>query len=676
MDIVEIKTKLANEAESVAKHLLPDGAKRGNEWRAGDTLGSAGDSLGVHLVGSKAGVWSDFATGDSGDLLDLYRAVKGGSLADALAWAKNWLGVIEPTFEPKRVKQYRKPQHHPDSQIPKSAVLDYFHSRGLTDVTIKALQLAEIKEMEFDHDGGKVSSPAIVFPFKVGADLLFLKYLGTLRPNGDKLTRVEAKCEPILFGWQAVPADAREVVICEGEFNAASWIQLGIPALATPFGAGKGGKHNWLDSEWDRLAQFETVYLDFDQDQPGREAVVDLVPRLGRHRCRVVPAKPGVKDINDWLVAGATEKQARDLLAASPSCDPSELRRASDFTDAVIEQFYPTNEETLGFELPFLAMRGKFNLRPGEATIWTGFSKHGKTQLLNYVHAMLVATGARVCIASFEMRAPVLLKRMVRQVTAKREPDEAHIRHAMAWTYDRLWLFDHVGSANKDRILEVFEYAFRRYGVRYFVVDSLMKCGIAVDDYAGQDAFVAALVNFANLNNVHVSLVAHTRKDKDEDAPPAGQDIKGSGGIKDQVHNVVVVWRNKPKEKAKEAALALQAERQIIPEKVEAKLREPDALMIVDCQREGDGETPAQSLWFDKDSQTYRDDPGAIVAPIVSLDGAEQQAYSEPDPSAAAPPAKAYSNGSVRQEGGGSRPCRSTKREETAASMDDYYNYM
>ena len=29
----------------------------------------------------------------------------------------------------------------------------------------------------------------------------------------------EAGCRPILFGWQAVPDDAREITICEGEID-------------------------------------------------------------------------------------------------------------------------------------------------------------------------------------------------------------------------------------------------------------------------------------------------------------------------------------------------------------------------------------------------------------------------------------------------------------------------
>lgn len=616
MDISEIKTRLAEDAENVARRLLPRGKKRGNEWRAGDVDGNEGDSLGVHLKGSKAGIWADFATGHSGDLLDLYCAVNHATVPEALAWAKEYLRIVEPAFEPRRQRQWRKPQRRADCKTPKSQVWEYLKSRGFNAETVKAFQIGEIASMAFEVDKQEIDLPAVVFPYKVGDELRFVKYLALDRPNGKKLIKAEAGCEPVLFGWQAMPVNSRQCVICEGELNAPSWHQYGVSALATPFGAGKSGKHNWLDSEWERLERFEVIYLDFDQDAAGREAVADLVPRLGRHRCRIVPAKPeGLKDINDCLIAGIPEEQIYNLLKASQSCDPPELRRASEYVDEVIEQFYPSPNTFTGIQLPFSALKGRFELRLGESTIWTGFSKHGKTELLNYIHAMVADKGERVCIASFEMRARVLLKRLMRQITVQREPAEIYIRQVMTWMYDRIWLFDHVGSANPRRILEVFEYAFRRYGVRYFVVDSAMKCGIAVDDLTGQDAFADSLTNFANEHNVHVSLVAHARKDRDEDAPSTGQDIKGSGGIKDRFHNVVVVWRNKPKERAKESFA-----QGIDTEAVRKRLKEPDALMIIDCQREGDGESPTQQLWFDLDSKSFRDADDAEIKPLVKFD--------------------------------------------------------
>ena len=49
----------------------------------------------------------------------------------------------------------------------------------------------------------------------------------------------EADCEPCLFGWQALDAKARSVVICEGEIDYMIYTQLGINSLSVPFVDGK-----------------------------------------------------------------------------------------------------------------------------------------------------------------------------------------------------------------------------------------------------------------------------------------------------------------------------------------------------------------------------------------------------------------------------------------------------
>ncbi len=73
----EIAQRLADRVIDVAHHLLPSGKREGAEWRVGSVNGEKGQSLGVHLKGEKAGVWCDFSTGETGDLLDLWRAVRG-----------------------------------------------------------------------------------------------------------------------------------------------------------------------------------------------------------------------------------------------------------------------------------------------------------------------------------------------------------------------------------------------------------------------------------------------------------------------------------------------------------------------------------------------------------------------------------------------------------------------
>lgn len=614
MDVGQIKTQLAGRAESIARDLLPNGRKHGQEWCVGSASGEEGQSLKVHLVGDKAGVWNDFALGSGGDLLDLYCAVNSCDLVTAIKWAKDLLGIHEPEFHrTEKAKPYRKPEKPRNVTTPKSEVLSYLtNQRGLSPETLKAFQVGEIAAMEFDYKHEKIKSPAIVFPFKVGDDLVFIKYIGTVRPNADKpkdkLIKASFGCEPVLFGWQAFPKGARKALITEGEINAMSWHQVGVPALATPFGAGKGNKNAWIASEWERLEQFDEIYLDFHPDDAGKEATADLVERLGRHRCRVVPPMPdGHKDANDCLVARIAPEQMRALIAESKTQDPEELRSAAEFEDDVLAMFNGEDRTTKGVSLPFKSVQGKLELRPSETTLITGKRGQGKTEAINQItnHAML--HGERVLIASFEMKAKRLLYRDVRQMTGQREPSNEYIRQVMRWYYDRLWIFDHVGSANADRIFEVFEYARRRYGITFFVIDSLMKCGIKGKDsnavYAAQDAFADRFVNFNNTHNTHGILVAHSNKEGGEDVMPTNDGVKGSGGLTDQVHNVIGIWRNKLKEVAIQKQML---DHQLSGDESKA-LNKADVVWVVDKQREGDGWVGHIELGFDPDSKQFVD---------------------------------------------------------------------
>ncbi|MBI5136850.1 MAG: hypothetical protein HZA24_05875, partial [Nitrospirae bacterium] len=51
MDARIIRDRLAERAETVAAHLLPNGRRDGHEWRCGSVRGEAGNSLAVHLSG-------------------------------------------------------------------------------------------------------------------------------------------------------------------------------------------------------------------------------------------------------------------------------------------------------------------------------------------------------------------------------------------------------------------------------------------------------------------------------------------------------------------------------------------------------------------------------------------------------------------------------------------------
>jgi hypothetical protein len=95
----ELARRLAREAEAVCRHYLPRGSRRGRYWVTGDVEDTPGRSLYVRLSGpdsgpGAAGKWSDAATGEHGDLLDLIgRRRHLSRVADAIGEARAFLAL-------------------------------------------------------------------------------------------------------------------------------------------------------------------------------------------------------------------------------------------------------------------------------------------------------------------------------------------------------------------------------------------------------------------------------------------------------------------------------------------------------------------------------------------------------------------------------------------------------
>jgi twinkle protein len=154
-------------------------------------------------------------------------------------------------------------------------------------------------------------------------------------------------------------------------------------------------------------------------------------------------------------------------------------------------------------------------------------------------------------------------------------------------------MYDQTGTVKASKVLGVIYYAAETYGVRQFVVDSLMKCGIDDDDYGGQKKFIDQLCAAAKDTGCHIHLVTHARKGVDEMSMTNKMDVKGSGTITDQADNVFTAWRNKRKEE-------LVAKGQATDEDLDS----PDAMLNCDKQRNGEWEGKI-ALWLDKKSLRY-----------------------------------------------------------------------
>jgi twinkle protein len=260
------------------------------------------------------------------------------------------------------------------------------------------------------------------------------------------------------------------------------------------------------------------------------------------------------------------------------------VKPASDLMDDVIATFYQPDDVKGEFYPWAHAQKLGLRFRPGELTLYGGHSGSYKSILQSQIALSFMETDARCMIASFEMRPRKTLGRMVRQAAAEEEPPITYMKRFKGWTQDRLWLYDHFGNVDQRKVLAVCRYAARELGCKHLFIDSLMKVLDKTDDYNEQKAFVGKLCTVAQSLDVHVHLVAHSRKKADDTERIGKFDIHGAGEMEKQADNVLMIQRNRKKGADPEDRPGARRGR---TGDLGIGEIEPDIWLTVDKQREG-----------------------------------------------------------------------------------------
>jgi twinkle protein len=175
------------------------------------------------------------------------------------------------------------------------------------------------------------------------------------------------------------------------------------------------------------------------------------------------------------------------------------------FVNDVIE-IYEHPEKYIGDSSGFIELdkllRG---FRGGEVTVWTGQNGSGKSTILNQFSLFQTSQGRKCCIASLEMRPENVLD---------------------------------------SKLLELFEYVVRRYGIKHLIIDSLMKITFKEGEkFVNQVDFLNKYIELCKKFNVHGHIVAHPRKKENDKSKLDKTDVKGFSELTDLADNVII-WRN------------------------------------------------------------------------------------------------------------------------------------
>lgn len=263
----EIRAELIARLESVLTTMFPAGNKRRGKFLIGDVLGSPGDSLEVVLEGEKAGLWTDRATGDGGDIFALIAAYLGANVHSdfprVLDEAADLLGRSRSV--PVRRAKKEAPV---DDLGPATAKWDYF------DVTGKLIAVV----YRYDPPGRKKE----------------------FRP-WDAKRRKMAPPDPRPLYNQPGLAAASQVVLVEGEKCAQALIAIGVVATTAMHGANAPVDK----TDWSPLAG-KSVLIWPDRDKPGWDyaaQAAQAVLTAGAKSCHIL--YPPEEAAEGWDAADA-----------------------------------------------------------------------------------------------------------------------------------------------------------------------------------------------------------------------------------------------------------------------------------------------------------------------------------------------------------------------------------
>jgi hypothetical protein len=184
------------------------------------------------------------------------------------------------------------------------------------------------------------------------------------------------------------------------------------------------------------------------------------------------------------------------------------------------------------------------------------------------------------------------------------QPNTSAFNRAYEVIQDKLIIFNQLGRADLEEVLEFFEYATKRDGATYCILDSLMKTNIDIDGEKSRvNDMITKIIDSTVKTNAHYIIIAHCTKGNDEkwEEMPSIDKVKGIQEITANAHNVIMVWQNKPKMGTIDNLISNHRYSEV--EEIRAK--RGDTVLKVTKNRNGQqlGQIHA---WFDIDSYRFR----------------------------------------------------------------------
>jgi len=357
---------------------------------------------------------------------------------------------------------------------------EYLPWRGLSKDTLRKYDILT----KIDHEGKPIS---VGFPYPDGN--VKVRSLDekafTWRDRNGNLGADTSKTG--LFGVDKFPQGSHKyVTITEGEVDAASLYQvLGSPVVSVQ-SASSASRDCAVSRPY--LNAYERIYLAFDNDARGRDAVRAVAKLFDFNKVYVVKLTTR-KDANEYLQAGEGEV-LRNIWWNARKYVPDNIENTFEAFEKILTQ--PVKPSV---PYPIKALNDMaFGIRKGESVLITAQEGVGKTELMHTIeYAILKGTDENVgaifleepkkrhlqAMAGLELRRPVHLPN-----SGVSDSEVLAAVQKAVGRDERLHIYSHFGSDDPGVIEDTIRFLVSACGVGYVLFDHL---SMAVSGLAGED---------------------------------------------------------------------------------------------------------------------------------------------------------------------------------------------
>lgn len=317
-----------------------------------------------------------------------------------------------------------------------------------------------------------------------------------------------------LYGKTKMRDSGKMVVVTEGELDCLAVSEcLGNkwPVVSLPNGTSSAKKTLQAELEW--LERFDRVVLCFDQDSSGRKAMEECRELFSPGKVRIVTLPR--KDPCDMVLANERDKLV-DAIWNAPTWVPGGILGGGAILRAALDRTIKSAGSWPWAEVDSVCS----GLRYRELVMLCAGTGIGKSTVCRELAAHRLRGGETVGYLALEESPRTTAlgifgihcdKPLIRQL----EPDEDLIRAAFADWGDRLYLFDHFGSASPESLLSRVRYMIVSLGCRTIILDhlSILISGLELDDERRAiDSTMTKLREMVEQTGVLMIVVSHLKR--------------------------------------------------------------------------------------------------------------------------------------------------------------------